>query len=220
MGAKRLVGARIGPFILQAATVAVSKHHQTTERILGSVGGKMKRQMGFSYLTGCGVCIVLLVLGCDPMNPKPDYYHVSLTLNGQEITLNYGLRDIHLDDPTAFLSLDGNYIAIQAQNQQAEAGTLVSIGSSLSVTPGNYTARYEAGQTASAGMMICEGPTGYPYNAVSGFVTIDTFGDVGGEVDGSFYLIFESTSAAPLYGTPLAASGDFRLLRIADRSFP
>ena len=69
---------------------------------------------------------------------------------------------------------------------------------------------------------IKEGGQLYYYELVDGSVTITAFGDVGGDVIGTFDLTFiAGTYVAPSYSWELTVTGQFSVKRVADsyRSF-
>jgi hypothetical protein len=58
----------------------------------------------------------------------------------------------------------------------------------------------------------------YKTEEISYGYCITAFGDVGGDVVGTFDITYESTNPAPSFSTPLTATGGgFRVLRTPDR---
>ena len=80
----------------------------------------MKKAAGF-LVSLLVVSVLLVSVGCNggtskvyPLNPTPDYYHVSLTVGGQQATLNYGRPDINVNEPTLVLNQAGNQMVIDS----------------------------------------------------------------------------------------------------------
>jgi hypothetical protein len=67
---------------------------------------------------------------------------------------------------------------------------------------------------------IWDGLDGYQYRATEGTVTITSFGDVGGAVEGTFDVTFTLMVPLALGDPTLAITGDFRLLRVSADDFP
>jgi len=63
-------------------------------------------------------------------------------------------------------------------------------------------------------------PDFYQYRATGGTLTITSFGDVGGAVEGTFDVTFTHMVPVALGDPTLTITGDFRLLRVSADDFP
>lgn len=160
-----------------------------------------------------------------PLDPEPDYHHVTFELDGQRVTCNYGRPDVDGMNPTVALSPDGTQLNIHSSTAGPENDPQHAVGLYGWLTasdPGVYIGAYD-GTIGMTGMVlvITEELVEYAYShPSSGYATIDVFGPVGGDVAGSFDIVFEAMEdGAPSYGETLRATGTFKLLRVADSFF-
>ncbi len=175
--------------------------------------------VGSFCLQVVAVSAVLLFAGCEattyyPLNPNPEYYYVNFALGAQGITCNYGVPPE--GPPWLALSPAGTRIHIESMTGGLGLG-VTWCGWLIGLTPGIYVGAYDGtvGLTFMY-MIIHENGVMYHYSG-TGAVTIDAFGAVGGDIEGSFSLTFAAQDApSPTFGTPLTAIGGFRLLRVAD----
>jgi hypothetical protein len=197
----------------------------------------------------CYVVLVMLVpaflfiIGCAaedecPLNPEPAYYYIRFTMDGPEYTLDEQVYTVNYSHPyynskpSAILSPDESNIFIVGQicgNGSERADIALQLHGYLSPsTPGVYIGTYDdtgsdAGFFISLFYEITEPyPNNYFYLKTGGTITINTFGDVGGDVEGNFDITIESTVPvpAPSFGLYLTVVGEFRLLRLSDEYFP
>jgi hypothetical protein len=203
---------------------------------------KNKSQGGSEMKKVIVLCFVVLVMfvpaylfgGCagDDMCTKPtepDYYHIGFTLDGfaidqQDIIFNFGF-DIG-DDPT--LALNTDHTSLLMVGWYCKGGTVADFAmfkveiSLVIFTPGVYEGVYDGPSPPAIGnvygrLIITEDDIDYDYSVTDGTLTITAFGNVGGDVVGTFNFTYESTNPAPSFSTPLTATGGgFRVLRIPD----
>lgn len=192
----------------------------------------------------CSVVLLFLVsaflfVGCTAEDEctkpaGPDYYYIRFTLDGSEmdaeeiIILNYGRSDVEGNNPWVTLSPSGNsmwFNGMYCIPGSTPADVLVEMqGWLYPNTPGEYIGTY-GGPDTPVGYYtifpeITESGELYYYHAVDGTIKIISFGDVGGDVVGTFDLTYENDNIpAPSYGSPLTAIGEFRLLRVSDEYY-
>jgi hypothetical protein len=163
-----------------------------------------------------------------------DYYYIRFILDGSEIDaqniiLNFG-GDVN--DPT--LVWWPNLGWIEFEGFYCEGGKDASFPifqlwiQMVPSTPGEFEGVYDGPDPPAIGgvsscLNIWEDDLVYEYWVMTdGTLTITTFGDVGGDVEGSFDFTLETLEedgAAPSFGTPLTAVGNFRVLRGSDDTF-
>ena len=179
-------------------------------------------------------------MGCPSEDECPaptgsEYYYVSFVLDGpaiepENVFLIYGGADKGFSGPEITVYKDYNVMLIGAFNCPYAGGGIskFSFGCELAFdTRGNYIGTY-SDQGITVGnfyfgniLQIKEGGELYNYNLVDGSLTITSFGDVGGDAEGTFNLTLEAIlKSAPSYGIDLTAIGDFRLIRLADSNRP
>jgi len=161
---------------------------------------------------------------------EPDYYHIGFTLDGfaideQDIIFNFG--DDHSPENPA-LALNTDHTGLLMIGWYCRGGDPVSFTTfqvqiSLTIdSPGVYVGVYGGPDPPVIGavygsLTIVEDDIEYTYSVTDGTLTITAFGDVGGEVVGTFDFTYESENPAPSFSTPLTATGGgFRVLRIQD----
>lgn len=199
------------------------------------------------FIPGTIILIIIVLLGLftgcsifgDPDPPggpcieptEPNYHYIRFTLDGlamdaEDVILNFG----GYDDPTlvwwpnlGWTEMDG----FNCGGGQTAAFPQFRLWARLSpYTPGVFEGVYGGPGPSIGGvsisLTITEGGIEYQYGATSSTLTITTFGDVGGDVVGTFDATLESTDPAPSLGSPsfgsslTATIGEFRVLRGAD----
>ena len=186
------------------------------------------------------VPVFLFIVGCfsEDMCTKPtepDYHYIRFTLDGPEmdaeeiIILNFGRPDVDAENPMVTLSPDEdsmNYSGTYCFHTSTPPDVMFEMyGWLYPNTPGEYIGTYGGLDTPvgyfSTWPWITENGEVYMYHTVDGTIEITSFGDVGGDVVGTFDLTYESDNIpAPSYGSPLPITGDFRLLRVSDTYWP
>jgi hypothetical protein len=183
----------------------------------------------------------LFIIGCAgedecPLNPESAYYYIRFTMDGPEYTLDGQVYTVNYSHPyyngkpSAILSPDEDAIFIVGQicgNGSERADIALQLHGYLSPSnPGVYIGTYDdtgsdAGIFFSLFYEITEPyPNDCVYLKTGGTITINTFGDVDGDVEGNFDITIESAVPAPSFGSPLTVAGGFRLLRLSDEYFP
>jgi len=159
----------------------------------------------------------------------PDYYHIGFTLDGfaideQDIILNFG-DDNEPENPLLALDINQKLKMVGWYCRGGDPASFTKFKVNIGLqfyTPGEYEGVY-GGSGPSIGsvgslLTIMEEDIEYEYQASDATLTITAFGDVGGDVVGTFDFTYESTNPAPSFSTPLTATeGGFRVLRIPDR---
>jgi hypothetical protein len=167
----------------------------------------------FLFINNCGPPQCTIPTG-------PDYYHIGFTLDGfaideQDIILNFGCDS---EDPWIVLRSEITFDSMEIDGWYCRGGDIASFPTFkvhiglYSYTPGVYEGY------VGSGLTITEDDIEYEYTTSDATLTITSFGDVGGDVVGTFDFTYESTNPAPSFSTPLTATGGgFRVLRIPDR---
>lgn len=183
-------------------------------------------------------CVVILViiapsilfLGCDGLEcvvpTGREYYYVSFVLDGpaidpENVILNFGSVKggpeitVYQDDDSMVISAfwcpyswGGHSIFLLDCHLLFDTrGDYIGTYGDQGTTIGQFYSRYT----------IKEDGQLYEYHMVDGSLTITSFGDVGGDVIGTFNLTLEGdVPSAPSYGLSLTAIGEFRVIRIED----
>ena len=159
---------------------------------------------------------------------SPDYYTIRFTLDGsaidqQDIILNFSGDS---DDPILALWTDLDWMEMSGWyckgGTVAEFPTFEMWARPMFYTPGVYEGVYGRGEPGPIGYIestikIIEDDIEYDYWLTDGTLTITMFGNVGGDVEGTFDFTYELAEPAPSFGTPLTALGEFRVLRLTDQ---
>jgi len=162
-------------------------------------------------------------------------YYIKFTTDGQEYLLTYGYPlDISKDAPMLIVwvgSVDD--IQIYGTNWQEGIETpeiLIDFEGWLHADiNGEYLGEYTledngiVGNYAGYGefhINILDAPYEYAYYSAGGTVTITSFGDVDGAVEGTFEITFDLYVPTALGDSTLDITGDFRLHRISEDDFP
>lgn len=161
-----------------------------------------------------------------PLNPDPDYYYIQFNISGPEytigepvITLNLGFPPYSTVDPLAVL-VNANHIRILGSNCEDENPEVAAIRLEIHLYPetaevyeGTYTDEGTAiGTCVISGEMKEGSSEGNFYGSTDATVTITSYGDVMGDVEGSFSCTLEyAVTPTPSFGSPLTLSGNFRV---------
>ena len=191
------------------------------------------------------LCFTLLVIftpaflfasSCESGGESADYY-ISFTMDGQKYILTFGYSDGSTNAPVVALQHINDtqdIILIYGSNwEEGEdtSGILVDfLGSLLPYVKGenigDYTLEGINGLNSIyvgygyLSLELFDMPDLYIYRASGGTLTITSFGDVGGTVEGTFDIIFTYMPPLALGDPTLAITGDFRLLRVSVDDFP
>jgi hypothetical protein len=189
------------------------------------------------------LCFVLLVIlipaflfasSCESGGGGEDFY-IRFTMDEQEYILTFGYSDGSTVAPVVVLqhisdTQDGIFLYGSNWEEGGEtSGILVDfLGSLFPYIKGEYLGDYTLVVINGLNSIlvgdgylsieILDIPDFYIYSATGGTVTITSFGDVGGAVEGTFDVTF--TLPAALGDPTLAITGDFRLLRVSEDDFP
>jgi hypothetical protein len=162
--------------------------------------------------------------GC-PLNPAPDYFYIQFNISGEEytigepvITLNFGFLPYVVDDPSAVLA-DANHIIIVGSNcilADVWDGRITLTINLFPSTEGVYVGTYTQEGTATGSCEVfgpfSAGQDNNFYGSTDSTVTITSYGDLMGDVEGTFSCTLEATeSPTPSFGSPLVLSGSFRV---------
>lgn len=162
------------------------------------------------------------------------YYYIRFTLDGSEIDAQDIILNFGGDDANPTLVWWPNLGWIEFTGFYCEGGTNASFPifqlwiQPVPSTPGEFEGLYDGPDPPSIGgvsscLSIWEDGLVYEYWVTAdGTLTITTFRDVGGDVEGSFNFTLETVEeedAAPSFGTPVTAVGNFRVLRGPDNTF-
>jgi hypothetical protein len=162
--------------------------------------------------------------GC-PLNPAPDYFYIQFNISGEEytigepvITLNFAYLPYTIDDPLAVLD-DANHIIIVGSNcggmNTMDANINLTIDlfpSTAGVYVGTYTDEGTATGTCGVHGPFSDGQEDHFYGSTDSTVTITSYGDLMGDVEGTFSCTLEYVDTpTPSFGSPLVLSGSFRV---------
>lgn len=191
------------------------------------------------------LCFALLVIlipaflfasSCESGGEGEDFY-IRFTMDGQEYILTFGYSDGSTDAPVATLQIvdtqDRIYLFGSNWEEDGDtSGILVDFwGSLVPYIQGEYLGDYTLAVInglnsifvgyGNLSIEIFDIPDFYQYRATGGTVTITSFGDVGGAVEGTFDVTFGIDLGPVALGDPtLTITGDFRLLRVSIDDFP
>jgi hypothetical protein len=189
------------------------------------------------------LCFVLLVMvipaflfasSCDSAG---DEYYIKFTMNGQEYILTLGYTDESTDAPVVALQQisDTQYVILIYGSNWEEGGDTSGIlvdflSSFLPYVQGEYLGDYTLEEInglnsiyigyGNLSLEIFDTPDLYIYRATAGTLTITSFGDVGGAVEGTFDVTITYMPPLALGDPTMAITGDFRLLRVLANDFP
>ena len=197
------------------------------------------------------LCFVLLVIlipaflfasSCESGGEGEDFY-IRFTMDEQEYLLTFGYSDDSTDAPVVALGhINDTQDVIDLFGTNWEeggdtSGILVDFyGSLLPYVQGEYLGDYTLTGNNGVGVNVLnsiyvgyghlyiniwDDPDSYQYSTTGGTVTITSFGDVGGAVEGTFDVTFGIYLGPVALGDPtLTITGDFRLLRVSEDDFP
>ena len=190
----------------------------------------------------CFVVLVIFVpvyLSASSCDSSGEDYYIKFTMDGQEYILTFGNSEESTDAPVVALQEINDtqdLIVIYGSNWEEggdTSGILVYfLGSLLPYIKGENLGDYTLEEinglnSIYAGygyvsLEIYDIPDMYQYRATGGTLTITSFGDVGGAVEGTFNVTLTYMDMEPLdLGDPtLTITGDFRLLRVSVEDFP
>ena len=193
------------------------------------------------------LCFALLVIfvpaflfasSCESGGEGEDFY-IRFTMDEQEYILTFGYSDGNTAAPVVALlhiSDTQDDILIYGSNWE-EGGETSDIrvdfwGPLFPYIKGEYQGDYTLAVVNGFNSIyvgygyltidIWDDLDWYRYNSTGGTVTITSFGDVGGAVEGTFDVTFMGGIVEPaaLGDSPLDVTGDFRLLRVSEDDFP
>jgi hypothetical protein len=162
--------------------------------------------------------------GC-PLNPAPDYFYIQFNISGEEytigepvITLNFGFLPYVVDDPSAVLA-DANHIIIVGSNcitgdvRDAMINLTIDLfPSTEGVYVGTYTQEGTATGSCEVHGSFSNEQEGNFYGSTDSTVTITSYGDLVGDVEGTFSCTLEYIETpTPSFGSPLVLSGSIRV---------
>jgi len=187
----------------------------------------------------CFALVVMLIpalLFASSCDSAGDEYYIRFTMDGQEYILTFGYSDGSIDAPVVALSISDTQDRIYLFGSNWEEGGDTSdilvdfLGSLFPYIQGEYLGDYTlAGVNGLNSTYVGYGylsieildiPDFYIYRATGGTLTITSFGDVGGAVEGTFDVTFTYMVPTALGDPTLAITGDFRLLRVSVDDFP
>ena len=198
-------------------------------------GIKMKKIIVLCFvLLVIFVPISLFISSCD--SAGEDYY-IRFTLDGQEYILTFGYTDESTDAPVVALqqiSDTQDLIVIYGSNWKEggdTSGILINfLGTLRPYVQGEHLGDYTLEEINGLNSVfvgygylsleIFDIPDMYLYRATAGTVTITSFGDVGGAVEGTFDVTLTYMVPLDLGDPTLPVTGDFRLLRVSEDDFP
>ncbi len=198
------------------------------------------RDPSVKMLIRCSMALVFASMLCRcedssapvyPLDAAPNYYHLSGTINGQPVTMNYGRYELP-DQPTVTLSPEATTIRIDAQSARdffEEQAVVVSLGGWLHASSTDYLGTYDCVITGPPGfadmyLAVWERGVAFSYRRSGGSLTITSFGDEGEDVEGTLSLNFQPAESpagpfSPAFGPAPVISGEFRLRRAPSSYF-
>ena len=167
-----------------------------------------------------------------------DEYFIKFTFEGEEYTCSFGHPDSEVDVPYAAVTtslpiaaLNGPLEFIQFfgatwnPTSSEDPSFLIQVGGRLYVfTAGEYTGEYALPELGTVWIWIMDGEAFYYYMASEGSITIDSFGEIGEAIEGSFNATFTLSGdfvvPAGIGDDNQTVTGTFRVKRVSEEDLP